>query len=666
MERKEAPLENQTFSSKKERNFRYLQSLTLGGKNEIVLDCDIVLGEGEESEFPTGIMVLCDINGNGHTIDAKGKVPIFNLGWQRKDIVIKNLILTNGQSLQDHSRGGCINNGISSKTQVTILNCTFLKNSADQGGAIYNEGLLNIENCTFKLNHADQGGAIYNESYSSDGSQKISIKNSVFMNNFSKTSCDVIFNQVGEVNIYDCTFERNNAIGMIINLSGNLKIFNSKFYKNVYKNVFTSQKSALIVNNSFLTIENSIFKENKVAVMIYSEERSVSLSHVEFIKNQTEFIITNLGASCNIKNIKFKNNIIPIYGSQTNNIWPVIVYNETELVLEDIKVDCDEKTIVNTGNMLIKDKCCEIEKIIDNQGTLKYPEYDVTKKYFTFLDDLIHEENITSIKLQEDITLGIHEMDFYEGGIELDVDGLIIDGDGHRIDGCNLSRIFLITGTDITLKNIIFMNGHSFEDYEKSRNSGGGALRNYPNSNLKIENCEFINNLSEKHGGAIQNLGKVTLLNSKFTGNSIQPFEKGHNVFDQYHYGGAIYNGGKLTVDNTIFNNNVIKEIDDDFDCNGGAIFNIGDASISESILNENYAFQGGAIANKGKMRIIKSNLEKNNGGIGCAIQGFYGFLSIQDCLLKDNVSEYKPDSDAIEYYSDGNGHVEIINCKIE
>jgi hypothetical protein len=61
-------------------NFKYLDEMIHSGAKEIVLDSDIVLSDGEESEYKNGIKLDVDdlvIDGNGHTINAQGKIRIF-------------------------------------------------------------------------------------------------------------------------------------------------------------------------------------------------------------------------------------------------------------------------------------------------------------------------------------------------------------------------------------------------------------------------------------------------------------------------------------------------------------------------------------------------------------------------------------------------------------
>ena len=61
-------------------NFKYLDELIHSGAKEIVLDSDIVLSDGEESEYLEGIKLDVDdltLDGNGHIIDSHEKARIF-------------------------------------------------------------------------------------------------------------------------------------------------------------------------------------------------------------------------------------------------------------------------------------------------------------------------------------------------------------------------------------------------------------------------------------------------------------------------------------------------------------------------------------------------------------------------------------------------------------
>lgn len=116
---------------------------------------------------------------------------------------------------------------------------------------------------------------------------------------------------------------------------------------------------------------------------------------------------------------------------------------------------------------------------------------------------------------------------------------MTIDGQGHTIDANNYSEIFFINTTDVTLKNINFIN--SYSKYY------GGAIEFAPNSNFAVENSSFAY-CSAELGGAVY-VGANSTLNvtdSNFT-----------NCFADS--GGAIYyeTGSSSSITNSNFNNNV-------------------------------------------------------------------------------------------------------------
>ena len=118
-------------------------------------DCD--------SDFEDGILIDHNIiiEGNGHTIDARGYSRIFKIVRNDIDVVIKNLNLINGWT---RDIGGAAIFG-----NCTAINCTFNNNDFGYkglGGAMYGGCAIN---CTFEDNNADnyesvfsKGGAMFN------------------------------------------------------------------------------------------------------------------------------------------------------------------------------------------------------------------------------------------------------------------------------------------------------------------------------------------------------------------------------------------------------------------------------------------------------------------------------------------------------------------------
>lgn len=114
---------------------------------------------------------------------------------------------------------------------------------------------------------------------------------------------------------------------------------------------------------------------------------------------------------------------------------------------------------------------------------------------FKYLDELIHGD-AEEIILDSDIALsGMEEYEYYEG-IDLDVDDLTIDGNGHSIDACKKARIFNCTASGIKIKNITLKNGFN--------NESGGAIL-IEDGELTISDSTILNSSSGDDGGAIHN-----------------------------------------------------------------------------------------------------------------------------------------------------------------
>lgn len=92
--------------------------------------------------------------------------------------------------------------------------------------------------------------------------------------------------------------------------------------------------------------------------------------------------------------------------------------------------------------------------------------------------------------------------------ITIDKNNLTIIGNNAILDAQCQSRIFNITGTGVTLKNIKFINGNVTDS--------GGAIYWY-GANGTINNSSFVNNKAKQSGGAIYWQGaNGTINNSSF------------------------------------------------------------------------------------------------------------------------------------------------------
>lgn len=702
-------------------NFRYLENL-LENEKEIILHSDISLDEIETESYRDGIKLDTNgmiLNGNGHTIDAKGKTRIFNI--KADNVELKNIQFKNAFSQE--SGGAIINEGTASIVEcdfhsntskisggaifngkhLEIRKCTFFENFAEgyregYGGAIDNKGILKINNSHFANNVAEQsGGAICNikdnlkiqnsifnhnisrqvYKYSLGGgaiynTSKLKIEDSTFENNFSKSTGAAITNgNQGEVVIYDSKFLTNNVWGdpsrdfnddggVLVNINGEVKLFRCQIFRNeVYK--------AVICNRGSFEIHYSKFHENKSEHCIKNIDSKnlskLSMVDVEFIDNDIgENIILNNGKSCSLSRITFKDN------SSSNNI----LNNRKLILMDEIKESQEGQSIINNGKIEIKDTPSEIiEKIGGNLRDIKVIRHPNEFKFdFGYLDKKIHESETKEVLLSEDITFQDYETEFYEGGIELDIDGMVIDGNGKTIDAAKSSRIFTVTGDNITLKNIVFKNGYVERGIVDCFNNGGGAIRINSNCRLTINDCTFANHRCEENGGAIYNRGNLTIDSSKFTNIRLN---------NPKFFGGlgvVIYNDGTLniassefsnstpddTASETIFNNDEAKLdiFKSTFQALGKQITNKGLLTVEES----SFFHCAETIINEGKSTFRKSIFSKNKQAIvnkGEAMVKDSSFTnnsiySIMDYIKKD---EFKNGGASI--YNDGD--MDICSC---
>lgn len=652
------------------RDFRYLDNLIHSGSKNIVLDSDIVLSEGEESKYSYGIDVDVDnlvIDGNGYCVDARKKSGIFYVSG--KNVIIKNITLKNGST---RSEGGALLN----EGKLRILNATLSNNYSDDGGALNNFGSLEIVESSLLNNSARLGGAIYNEggeiiieksTFSGNSSKeqggvidngsKLTVLNSTFSGNSSvvggvihnrgelnmvesilkENSAEVggaIHNKYREAAVHDCTFTENNAnSGGAISNEGHIKVFESGFVKN-------RGKSNVIHNRDSFEINDSIFNDNVSSVIVLNDdvEANFGIFNTKFHDNLNDAVFYNTGKSAAIGETTFENNL-----SSNSNSKNIV--NLTDLTLIKPKIKDEGLSILNADYLLIKMPSPDIKAKIEGYDPVIVGEIPFGQAFdFGYLENLIHSSDTNEIILDEDITFENYEKDFFEGGIELDIDNLTIDGNGKTIDGANKSRIFIITGNNITLKNIIFKNGYSHKNYDNPLNESGAVFRVNHGVKLTVEDCQFINNNSENKGGVIYTSGSELNITNSILKNNVSKIQ-----------GGVIYNKGSiLNINNSDFADNSSKD--------GGVIYNNkGNLTIYNSTLLNNSAQDGGVVLNaEGTINVGESIFSQNNAKKGVVILNSNGKLSIYNSNLCSNSSE----SDGGAIYSSG-GEINIVQSKL-
>ena len=212
-------------------------------------------------------------------------------------------------------------------------------------------------------------------------------------------------------------------------------------------------------------------------------------------------------------------------------------------------------------------------------------------------------------------------------GILVNKSDFTINGNGYTIDASNQARIFNINGNNITINDLIFINGYN--------NDTGGAI--YSNAAITLNNVIFTNNRAE-NGGAIFTENTTTINNATFNNNGATTF------------GGAINTMGKTTINNATFNNNNAS--------NGGAMIISNDTAINNIVLNNNPSTSpGGSIYVENSALNMKNGNFKSENTLQSLIYLTNALISIENATFANTTSEY---ASAI-YFSNSSG--KIRNC---
>ncbi|SDA48487.1 hypothetical protein [Methanobrevibacter millerae] len=573
------------------------------------------------------------IDGCGNTLDGnRSKYSGFIIIGE--NITLKNI---NFKNISTESYEGSV---IFNKSRsLKIENCSF-ENISDwvNGRAIYNyDGHILIENSLFKTNVAaiglDNGGAIYNHLGSID------IKNSDFIDNHTGHNGGAIYNFNGNICIFRCNFKDNC----------------SKYLGESY---MINYGGAIHNDHGQIEVYQSNFKDNFV------------FGGGDAIFNEGEM---------NLKRCNFE-------GRDSD-----VIANKGILSLDDCKFSNDNVILNNSMLCILENQKNYLNNFISNDfGKIHYisdVETIPNKNNFKYLDDLINSKDCPEITLSCDIIVGNEENDYFDKGIEINRDNLVIDGNGHTIDGNLISSIFKIESKNITLKNIIFKN---------ALYTINGAI-NASDAKINLENCIFKSivslpqkDVSDKSSSIFIENSHLELINSKFDdgiGTALSSHNSSINIlsceFESIESIDAniIYiKNSAIKINNSSFlknhgNNRLIYCSDSSVDISDSVFENnlmgiagIDDSSPSRSNRFKNCIFNGNVCVeplckltsvNNRKFSFDGCNFINNS----ISIRGLIFFVNmslfISNCCFENNKSfEFLPNK-----LINGNNHIYLKSC---
>jgi len=153
----------------------------------------------------------------GVIINGLGRNSLFHCGSQTTNTFI-GLTLTGGRAT--FGGGAILNDSV-----LTVNNCTFAGNIANEGGAIFQFEPVTLNNCTIVSNYARFGGAIENDGFSGP----LTLNNCTLAHNIATNEGGAILNFF-TVNLNNCTVVSNQAFaggGILNDAGGPLNLHNS-------------------------------------------------------------------------------------------------------------------------------------------------------------------------------------------------------------------------------------------------------------------------------------------------------------------------------------------------------------------------------------------------------------------------------------------------------
>ena len=576
-------------------NFTDLQNAIGLVTGTLTLNQNVVMTDDEAANFVNGVIINKNIriDGKGHTIDAKNLGRIFEIDGGFA-VTLTNVTLTNGKA----DNGGAIYNF----GNLDLVHVNFVNNTAKYGGAIMNYAYgLVLDDSTFTNNTAKIGGAIYNSA------DCFVVGNSTFANNTATSNGGVIFNYgIGFV-VGNSTFVNNSAAdgaGAILNGGRGFVVGNSTFANNTA----TSKGGAIYNYGIGFVVGNSTFANNTAedAGAVYNEGDNSVVGNSTFANNTAEDAgaVYNEGDNSVVGNSTFVNNTATSIGGAIINNGKLVVDNSA---FEDNAANYYGGAIFNWDDLQVTNSAFDGNDIlvrniramdnVDHGGAAIYNwkngKLDISKSNFT--NNIKNYKNgnllVGAVATIGDATISdsyfVNNSGRWGGALsvmggEFSIATNFIDIDGTKF--VNNSALYggamFVWGSNYSISNSIFDNNSAFGKGNMTpNNNNGGALvvtqGNIPISGTII-NSNFTNNKAQYGGAAWINEGTIDISNSNFINNTAT-VEAGAIGFE------PAYTKITATVYATNFINNTAG-------VDGGAIYSNGDLRISDSDFDNNKA----------------------------------------------------------------------------
>jgi len=510
-------------------------------------------------ENTVGTLDNCTFTNNGGAVVFNGDATVTNCNFTKNvanfggALYFKRAAVVNACNFADNSAGlygGAVY--FNGNSRNTLDNCNFTNNAAYySGGAVFFQYAGAVNACIFSDNSAIYGGALYFYKNSN-------VSNSSFSHNSARGYGGAVYfaeNTMG--NLDNCNFTGNAAFA-----DGGAVCFKSGGSVSDCNFNFNNASSGSAIHyywpSSTKIISNSTFLNNRA--------NSDSLS---FVRN-------------NVLGIKFTGNdnlINAIYSEGDVTFSNVTYWGANGIVNTDSRNVSRSKNeagqnitleiyidgVLKSNDTLVSDADGFVNLSLTSGNLYKLNAYHIADSYYaasnnatlefkmgsyTDLQSMIDVCSGDTLYLPYNITFDpdydlsdenpYHDIIDFSQGMRINKT-LKINGNAYTIDALSAARIFDVTGDNVVLNNISFVNAYG---------ENGGAV--YFNATGSVMNCNFTNNTAQYDGNAIYiENAAVKILNSTFTDNGEDTgyaiFNKGNLTLNSNNVSNIIYNDGNIT-----------------------------------------------------------------------------------------------------------------------
>jgi len=700
-------------------NWEYAMNHLYTGVKLILLD-----GEYNNIVNQTINIPISIIGSNNTVINAQGKGRVFVVSANR--VILKNLVIRNAYSI---ALGGAVSwNGAYGE----IINCTFVNNTywgtgSYSGGALYSNGqYLNITNCTFADNQAMQtsgsadGGAVAIQG------EYTTIDKSIFKNNKAIDYAGGIIINANNCNITNCLFENNTAY----NSAGGISFYNCNngfIYNCTFIDNHAGYGGALRYNGggSTLTIDNCSFINNSATYggSLGIERNTVTVKNSIFNENSADYggAVYWSGSNGNIQYSSFKNNyantLHDIYNTRTDLIVEYNNFTGSYLIISEkilssidtfnLEVSPLQYTVnvtINVNGENVTNLSIPANLIGDSKITINGLSGigNVIKVYYTTDGSNIYTDNGYVVDVVDSITLyvspngggnGYSENSpttwddamrkvtsdnitiivfngTYKVNNELISHSVKIIGKGNvTLDANHNGRILVVTGNNVVLENLKFINGYTTGDSDGDYGRGGAVA--WSGEYGLINNCTFKSNIAVRGGALLCTERNLQVINSTFDSNKATAYQGairwasvngqiiGCTFTNNTAYDGSAMAiiASNVTIQDSIFTNNTAYD-------QGTIEWTAGNGKvINSTFINNTIRTDGVVFLENSNTYLIDNCTFINNNALSSAgaIAAYVNYITVKNSKFINNRAGYMGGS---IYWSANYGLLE--NCTFE